>query len=289
MRICGFTFVRNALKYAYPVVESICSVLPVVDKMIVNVGYSEDGTLELIQSIESDKIEIIQSIWDESLRKNGQVLAVETNKAFDAIPPDYDWAFYIQADEVIHEKHYENIRQSLARWTDQPQVEGLLFTYTHFYGTYDYVGDSRNWYTHEIRIIRNNKKIRSYKDAQGFRIENRKLRVKPADASIFHYGWVKTPEQMKEKLRYFNSLWHNQEWIDKKIPSDKVYDFSEFESLSLFAGTHPAIMRNRIESLNCKVSFDSTQRSMPLKDRLLYYFERITGYRLFEYKNYKQI
>ena len=51
MKVSGFTFVRDAAKYDYPVVESIRSILPVADKFIVNIGQRNDGTLELIRSI----------------------------------------------------------------------------------------------------------------------------------------------------------------------------------------------------------------------------------------------
>src|SRR6478736_3802092 len=158
MKVSGFTFVKNAVKFSFPVVESITSILPLCDEFIVSVGDSEDGTLELIRSV-----------WDNSLREGGKVLAVETNKAFDAVSADSDWAFYIQADEVVHEKYHAEIKAQMQRWKDTPEVEGLLFKYLHFYGTYDYLGDSRKWYRNEIRIIRNDKAIRSYKDAQGFR------------------------------------------------------------------------------------------------------------------------
>src|SRR5688572_24978219 len=179
MKVSGFTFVKNAVQFSYPIVEAITSILPVCDEFIVSVGDCEDGTLELIQSINSPKIKIIRSVWDNSLREGGKVLAVETNKALDAISPDSDWAFYIQGDEVVHEKYLDTIKQEMLRWKDKPEVEGLLFKYLHFYGTYDFVADSRGWYRHEIRIIRNDKAIRSFKDAQGFRKNDRKLNVKP--------------------------------------------------------------------------------------------------------------
>ena len=70
MKVSGFTFVRNAVKYDYPVVESIRSILPVVDEFIVNIGRCEDGTLELIRSIGDPKIEIVESVWDATLRKD---------------------------------------------------------------------------------------------------------------------------------------------------------------------------------------------------------------------------
>ena len=179
MKVCGFSFVRNAAKFSYPVVEAIQSVLPMCDAFIMSVGNSEDGTMELIRSIDSDKIRIIESVWDDRKRKNGEVLAEETNKVFDQIPEEYDWAVYIQADEVLHEKYHPVLTEAMERWHDRTEVEGILFKYLHFFGSFDYHADSRSWYRNEIRIIKNYKQIRSYKDAQGFRIDGRKLNVKP--------------------------------------------------------------------------------------------------------------
>ena len=104
MNMSGFTIIKNAVINDYPIVEAITSILPVVDEMIVLVGKSDDDTLGLIRSIGDPKIKIHESIWDPNLRKGGAVLAVETNKAFALIDPNSTWAFYIQGDEVVHEK-----------------------------------------------------------------------------------------------------------------------------------------------------------------------------------------
>ena len=166
MKISGFTFVRNAVKYDYPVVEAISSILPLCDELIVAVGHSDDGTMDLIKCIPSSKIRIIETVWDDSLREGGRILAVETDKAFQAIATDADWAIYIQADEVIHEKYHSIIRSEMEKYLAEDTVDGLLFHYKHFYGSYDYVGESWRWYRREIRIVRNNKNIFSYRDAQ---------------------------------------------------------------------------------------------------------------------------
>src|SRR6478609_8763907 len=112
MKISGFTIIRNAVSNDYPIVEAITSILPVVDEMIVLVGDSEDATEDLIRNINSNKIKIHHSIWDNSLRKGGEVLAVETDKAFQLIDPESDWAFYIQGDEVVHEKYLPTIKDA---------------------------------------------------------------------------------------------------------------------------------------------------------------------------------
>jgi len=290
MKISGFIIIRNAVINDYPVTEAIRSVLPLVDELIVSIGDCEDDTLGLIQSISSDKIRIVHSVWDPALRKGGAVLAAETDKAFAHISPDADWAFYIQADEVVHEKYYPAILEAARKYKDQKDVEGLLFKYTHFYGTYNYVGDSRRWYNREIRIIRNDKSIRSYKDAQGFRKEGRKLNVALIDAYIYHYGWVKSPKQMLQKQKNIGKFWRTDEEWQQFLTESDFWDFNnEFDSLARFTDTHPAVMHERIKSQNWNIEIDIKRKRFSFKNRLLYYIEKATGKRLFDYKNYKII
>jgi hypothetical protein len=289
MKVCGFTIVRNAIKYDYPVLESIKSVLPICDLFVVAVGNSEDGTLELIKSINSDRIKIIETIWDDSLRSGGQVLAIETNKALDAIPDDIDWCFYIQADELIHENSYQTIQSAMKKWLDEPKIEGLLFKYNHFWGTYDYIGANRQWYRNEIRVIRNDKQIRSYHDAQGFRKNNLKLKVKSAAAYIFHYGWVRPPAVMKEKMKNLSSYYHTEDDFQRKVEEISAFNYDEVDAVKRFQGTHPEVMKPRIERLGWDVNIDEKQIKMKLKDKVLYVFEQFTGYRLFEYKNFIEL
>lgn len=289
MKVCGFTIVRNAIKYGYPVVESIKSILPVCDKMVVAIGKSEDDTLALIKSIDSGKIEIIETVWDNTINEGGRVLAIETNKAFDAITDNFDWCFYIQADEVVHEKFHATIQSEMGKWIDHPDVEGLLFNYLHFWGTYDYLGVGREWYRREIRVIRNNKRIRSYRDAQGFRIDNKKLNVKHIEAYIYHYGWVRPPEIVKSKMRNFNAFYFSGDKLEEKLDKLTDFDYSEINAVRLFNSTHPKVMEDMVRRLNWHVQIDERKINFSLKDYLLFLFEKKFGYRLFEYKNYRII
>ncbi len=290
MKISGFTFVRNAIKYDYPVVESITSILPIVDEFVVSVGNSEDNTLQLIESIASPKIKIVHSVWDDTLREGGKVLAVETDKAFAQIAADSDWAFYLQADEVVHEKYYETILREAKKYLSNPKVEGLLFKYLHFYGTYDYVGDTRRWYNREIRIIRNDKSIHSYRDAQGFRKNDRKLNVKLIDAYIYHYGWVKNPQQQKHKVEDFHIYWSKDQEATFKKEQHELFDYmKDADILRKFDETHPAVMQKRTQEKNWDIHFDLSRKKMSFTDSILYKIEKWTGKRLFDYKNYKII
>jgi len=287
MKVCGFSFVKNAIKYDYPIVEAIESILPLCDAFVIAIGKSEDETLALIQNISSPKIKIIETIWNEKLRVGGAVLAEETNKAFDAIGDEFDWCFYIQGDEVVHEKYHDEIRNQMLEFENDENVEGLLFNYQHFYGSYDYVGDSRRWYRREVRIIRNDKKIRSWKDAQGFRRDGKKLKVKLINATVYHYGWVKHPKHQQSKQENFNKYWHSDETVKKMVAQVDDFDYSKIDSLKKFEGTHPKVMHQRIAKVNWGFSFDPTRKQLSLKDFFLQKIEKWTGWRIGEYRNYE--
>jgi len=289
MKVTGFTFIRNAIIYDYPVVEAIRSILPICDDFVVAAGNSDDATLELITQIDPVKIRIVETIWDDTLRKGGRVLALETDKAYLAIAADTDWAFYIQGDEVVHEKYLETIKSTMLKWKDHPEVDGLLFDFLHFYGSYNYVGSSTKWYPHEIRIIRKPGSIYSYRDAQGFRKgENQKLSVKPVDASVYHYGWVKEPAAMQRKQENFHKLWHPDKWVEKNVAKADEFDYSGIDAIELFRGTHPSVMLDRIEKKNWKFDFETTFSNLSLKDRFKLLLRKYGGIEL-GYKNYIKI
>ncbi len=286
MKVTGFTFIRNAIIYDYPVVESIQSILPLCDDFVVAVGKSDDNTLQLIDNIDRSKIRIIETVWDDQLREGGRVLALETDKAFQDVGENTDWAFYIQGDEVIHEKYLGNIFNAMAKWKDMPDVDGLLFNYTHFYGSFDYVGSTDRWYQHEVRVIRNNKSIYSYKDAQGFRKEeNKKLRVKPVDALVFHYGWVKHPLAMQKKQESFHRYWHDDKWMADNIFSKEKFDYSKIDALTRFAGTHPKVMEKRIRERNWEFDHDLSMNRISGKETAKRMLKKYLGIDTY-YKNY---
>ncbi len=270
MKVSGFSFIRNAIKYDYPIVEAIRSILPLCDECVVAVGNSDDGTRTLIESIDPGKIRIIDTVWDDSLREGGVVLAKETDKAFRAISQDADWAFYIQGDEVVHEDDLPVIRAAMERYLPDDRVDGLLFKYRHFYGSYDFIGASNKWYRHEIRVVRNRPDIHSYRDAQGFRKDpNEKLNVKAIDAWIHHYGWVREPEAMQRKLETFNKYYHDDQWMEHNIYQADAFAYEKhITQLARFTGTHPFVIRARIERVNWQFDADPSFSKKRMKDHL---------------------
>jgi glycosyltransferase involved in cell wall biosynthesis len=290
MKISGFTFVKNAVLYDYPIVEAITSILPLCDEIVVAVGQSDDETLELIKSIPSPKIKILPTIWDDKLRKGGEVLAIETNKAFSAISQDSDWAFYIQGDEVVHEKDHESIKAAMLTFQHRRDVDGLLFKYLHFFGSYEYIGNDLDWYPREIRIIKNNADIYSYRDAQGFRKKDKeKLRVIPIEATIYHYGWIKTPASLQRKQHAFQKLWHNDEEALRRSGQEKEYDYDKNKQcLHLFEGKHPAVMKERIARQDWFFDYPKYTKPLSLKQKIKLFARKFLGLD-FSYRNYISI
>jgi hypothetical protein len=228
-------------------------------------------------------------------------LAIETNKAKDVISGDADWLFYIQADEVLHQDGIAPLKQALTKYKTDKSVEGLLFNYIHFYGSYNHIVEPfSHWYNHEVRVIRNSPNIRSFRDAQGFRSFSTstpeleelmnggiKLKVKPVNSTVYHYGWVKNPYTQKIKRDNFHEMWHDQDWVKKNTSSNPKYDYSQIVTLGQYTGTHPSIMQTRIKMQDWQ--FSPAPQKLTFREKILRFMLTTFGWSIGEYKNYKVI
>jgi hypothetical protein len=282
MKVSGATFVRNAVKFDYPVVESIRSILPITDEFVVNVGESEDETLGLIESIGDRRIKVVRSAWDEKSREGGRILSEQTDIALAECSGD--WIFYIQADEVMNEKYLDTVRRRMESLETVSEVQGLLFDYVHFYSSYWLVRGPGRWYRREVRVIRNNLGISSWKDAQGFRLDGRKLRVASAHAEIYHYGWARDPRVMFDKQKNFDRYWHDDDWIEKQWSDGFAFDT---RGLVPFEGSHPAVMKQRIADAGWDIFAKPKNRDKIRAPRFAAL--RSLFCRVGEYKNYRLI
>lgn len=248
-RISGFSFVRNAISLDYPLEESLRSILPVVDELVVAVapGEVEDGTREVVEDLCDPRVTIVDATWDDSRRQ--EIYADLTNVALDRCTGD--WCLYLQADEVVHEDDHPVILARAQELLPDRRVEGLLFDYLHFFGDFDHIQMGQGWYQREIRMIRNGIGIRSVRDAQSFRYPDQsRLTVAESGARIFHYGWVRHPRRMQSKVREFWSHRASPEEVEAIHGRIEAFDYGPLGRLPRFDGTHPEVMRDRIASLD---------------------------------------
>ncbi|MBC8204576.1 hypothetical protein ISS30_02135 [bacterium] len=299
MKISGFSFVRNGVKLYYPAAEAIKSILPICHEFIVAVGQGDedDNTREVIEAIGDPRIKIIDTVWDlDNQPYHGAENARQTNIALDACTGD--WCFYLQADEVVHEKYLPVIENRCLESLEIKEIEGLLFRYKHFWGDYQHYHQGHGWYSREIRIIRNNIGVRSHLSAQSFKIGERKLRVANAGAEIYHYGWVRPPHLMQNKRKSLDTI----HWGEKKVKemykdSAPEFDYGPLNLLAEFKGTHPEVMKEMISRFNWRDKLQysgkpNTSRAPhkheKFKYRLLSFIENklLGGKKLGEYRNY---
>ncbi|MGE0614813.1 MAG: glycosyltransferase family 2 protein [Bacteriovoracia bacterium] len=298
MTVSGFTLVRNGTQFDYPYRESIRSLLPLVDELVINVGRGSDDTLAQVRALAATepKIVLFESDWqleNEAKKRGGFILSEQTNLALERCTGD--WCVYLQADEVLHEADYPAIRQALAEAQNRPDIEGLLFNYHHFYGSYDVVQRTRSAYRREVRVIRRASGARSVGDAQSFRKPaGEKLRVVRVNAAIYHYGWVRTPEAMREKTFFMDQLYHGTATEAAQaagVPhTGQNYRYKRFWGLHRFRGSHPSAMHERIAKKGWHWDLKASPLMWEAKDLKKIasdLVENLTGWRPFEYRSYK--
>ena len=274
MKVSGFTFIKNGQILGYPFLQSIQSILPIVDEFVINVGESEDDTLALIQSIESDKIRIIQSKWNDSMQDRGYVYGQQKMIAqFNCIG---DWAFYVEGDEVYHEDDLDKIKASMQTHVDNPNIEALILDFYHFYGNANSYLSSPGWYRSEARIIKNS--VRSYAPDGLFWLvldsnkEGRYPRAKHTGAHCYHYGWIRSEEQMNLKSKKVKKYWgENYEYID--------YTQMDQSIIKEFQGTHPEIIKNWLPKESGVYQADTNYQpnKKQKKHRLMIKLEKLFG------------
>jgi len=248
MKISGFTIARNVIKYNYPILASIQSILPICDEFIVNVGDSQDDTLGLIQSIQNPKIRIIQNTWEMSQGK--EVLSYQTNLALRECTGD--WAFYVQSDEVIHEDDLSKLKKVMQENLHEKDIDALRFRWLHFYGSYYRYRIDAGWYQKQDRIVRNNGQMESFGDAFGFqRKDGKSMQRKNTGCLLYHYGWVHSAEVMAQRRANAEAIG----FVSLKDHERQAnYFYGDLTRFPVYFGSHPKAMTERIRghSLSCE-------------------------------------
>ena len=262
MFISGFTFCRNLVRLDYPFIESMQSVLPLVDELVVVVGDSDDGTLEAVEDLKSKngKLKVYQSVWDQSLFDNGKIFSQQTNLALSYVNKSADWAIHLQSDEFLHEDDYDKLIASMEKYKDEETILGLMLRQKYFYGDY--------WHTNPyagrrlLRIVRADGSVESVGDSSGFARksdgqyigkEQRKL-WRYSDGWLYHYGFVNDPKKLQNKIRAKAELYHQggASSSDVRRISMQEYIPENMEIMRPYDGTHPLVMRERIERFSVR-------------------------------------
>ncbi len=278
--VSGFTIVKNAVTLDFPVVPAIRSILPLCEEVVVNVGRSDDGTLDLIHGIGDPRVRVIESDWAPS--RGGTVLAEETQRAMAACR--HRWGMYIQADEVLHEDGVPRLRDAIAAVDDDRTVEAVLVDYLHFYGAFDRIAVNRHWYRREVRALRLDADLRSFRDAQGFRAGDaaRRPRARRSGALMFHYGWARPPAAIARRRVADRAIFG-----EGRGPGGDEPVLPWTWGLRRFTGAHPAAAADWIAGrLHERTPLGPRSMRGQWRFALSDVVERLTGWQPFPYRNY---
>jgi hypothetical protein len=271
-------------------VASIRSVLPIVDEFVVALGPCEDDTEKLLREIGDPKIRIIPTRWNERLRPDYSVkgFVYGQQKSIALFNCTGDWAFYLEADEVVHENDLPKIRSAMEKHLNDGRVEALAFDYLHFYGNANTYLWSPGWYRSEVRILRNTIPAWS-SESLFFNVvvdhkRSRQPRAAHTGATIYHYGWVRSQAQMNLKSAAVLKYWQNR--------PDAAVDYTQIDPATLksFTGSHPGVIQPWLPKAEGIFKADPNHQlsSREKKHRLMLKLERWFGIR-FNKKHYRLI
>jgi hypothetical protein len=288
MKVSGFTFLRNGQRLGYPFVESIRSLLPLVDEFVIALGPCDDDTEKMVRAIGDTKIHIISTQWNERLRSDYSVkgFVYGQQKSIALFNCTGDWAFYLEADEVVHENDLPKIRAAMEKHLNDERVEALAFDYLHFYGNANTLACSPGWYRSEVRVIRNTIPAWS-SEALFFNVldshkQSRYPRAIHTGATIYHYGWVRSEEQMDQKRADVRKFW--------SASKPKATDYSKVDAagLKLFTGSHPQAIQAWLPKAQGIFQTDPNHRltSREKKHRWMMKLEKHFGWR-FDKNHYR--
>jgi len=175
--------------------EAAASLIALCDQVVLLDAGSDDGTAELLRTLESDKVKVItldRTVW-ECLKPIGKErLAFFKNEAISYLTTD--WNINIEGDEVIHEDSFPFIRKAI----DQ-DAEAWLCHRFNLWGTPYHmlnVPQERKPCSNEvIRLAKT--KYRSSGDAESLDAQAKGL---VDGIRIFHMGFVRKPEVMIKKI-----------------------------------------------------------------------------------------
>jgi len=285
MKVSGFTFLKNGQMLGYPFVESIQSILPIVDEFVVALGPCDDDTEAMLLAMNEPKLKMIYTQWNDKMKDRGYVYGQQ--KMIAQFNCTGDWVFYLEADEVVHEDDLENIHTAMQKHLNDDQVEALVFDYLHFYGNKNSYLWSPGWYRRAPRILKNS--IRSYAPDGLFWLilEKNKVGRYPkaalVNATMYHYGWVRSEAEMNQKSKQVQQYWNKSHTkIDYSKISQKI--------IKEFKHTHPQVMKQWLGEVEGVYRADSNYHPTrkEKKHLLMLHLERFFGIEMSK-KHYKLV
>lgn len=272
-RLSAFSYLKNGVVFDYPFIESLLSIAPICDQIIVcYASESTDGSREALEALQAKlpQLELYPSkVWQTPGLSQGEVirLAAEEAEAY----CDGDWLLHLQADEVYLNAEVLSIKNYLDQYHCL-DIDGFFFQVLHFYADYDMVigpqGAKAGWYQETMRLSRAGK-AKHIQDAWTQLLKEPQSKALRVPIRIFHYGHVREKEAMRLKASYMERLYHDLA-DDYEVCAAQAFEYNAVpkELIEPFDAEHPETMLKRISSQRLAHSLHSwsmteTRRQKP--------------------------
>jgi glycosyltransferase involved in cell wall biosynthesis len=189
--------VKDGIYFDYHVVAMLRHHLPLADEIIVNEGYSKDGTYEAIKDLDP-KVKIDRNRWDRSDPATWSIKF--KNHARQLCTGD--WCILLDCDEFIPEWEFERLRSYLSQTTKVV----VRVRFTHFYGNYKvHLENTKRSVPPRYgrRIHQNRDDIEAYGDGSTVRLIDADDSLYETEESFacHHFGEVRNPARLRHKWR----------------------------------------------------------------------------------------
>lgn len=237
MKLSIYTAARNCLRQDYPIVEMLRHHLPLADEIVVNEGYSTDGTFEVINKLDA-KVKVFRSRWEKPKGENWWIHFKDAARR----QCTGDWCIHLDSDEFIPEWEFDGIREYLSNTTDIM----IPIEFTNFYGSYRVYHpdpEKMKWITRKMIVHRNRADIEFWGDGSNVKLNGVTFTwdTSKHHFSIHHFGAVRNAARLREawwtagRFRTGRSIsvkpppfvfdWFPHKWLDPDFLSDlRIYD-----------------------------------------------------------------
>lgn len=257
--LAGFSYIYNGIDFDIPFIESIKSVIHIVDEFVLTECYSKDGTWEKCLKLQEEypnKIKLLRRPWVEHFSE----ISLLANWTATHIDEDIQYCMQLQSDEVIHEKDLDILRR-LPELMNLNNKTAARWRYNHFLGnpstTFPFC------YSELVRVIKRGLGWQIIGDGVQYAKDGSLLppeEVLETNIQVFHYGKMKDPKKGFKKEVDFQNLFKDVGFPDPKMKEmkeklgeeycDYVYLFESNivdNKIQKFEDSHPLVMHEYLK------------------------------------------
>lgn len=240
----GYTVIRNGISLDYCWEEAVRSLLGVCDSVVICDSDSTDGTRQVMDewAKSEPKIKICNWAWPEPVGRSHNWFVEWFNYAREHLHTD--WQLMVDADEVVHEDSYDEIRRAVR------DNKALICRRLNFWKDHRHLIPPGHCCGHEVIRV-GPQRMWLPTDCPDLRAKEISSVAEMSNVQVYHYGFIRKPAAFFKKERllqkyYFNSYDPRLERAQVKQEANgsnwmENCEVGYQDKLIQFEGSHPLV------------------------------------------------